>query len=96
MRPPGGSWRKAPVSQSSISMAPLQKVRAKISTLFRESRIIGLACNVADQDSCAKAVETVIAAFGQIDILINNAGVTQPVKLLDIKPAIGTASRTST
>ena len=45
---------------------------------------LGLACNVADQDSCVKAVEAVIAAFGQIDILINNAGVTQPVKLLDI------------
>src|SRR5246500_4443138 len=45
---------------------------------------LGLACNVADQASCAKAIEAVIAAFGQIDVLINNAGVTQPVKLLDI------------
>ena len=48
---------------------------------------IGVACNVADQSSCAKAVETVISAFGQIDILINNAGITQPVKFLDIKAA---------
>ena len=48
---------------------------------------IGVACNVADQNACAKAVETVIAAFGQIDILINNAGITQPVKFLDIKPS---------
>ncbi|MGY2909729.1 SDR family NAD(P)-dependent oxidoreductase [Bradyrhizobium sp. URHC0002] len=47
---------------------------------------IGVACNVADHNACAKAVETVIAAFGQIDILINNAGITQPVKFLDIKP----------
>ena len=47
---------------------------------------IGVACNVADQDACAKAVETVISAFGQIDILINNAGITQPAKFLDIKP----------
>jgi NAD(P)-dependent dehydrogenase (short-subunit alcohol dehydrogenase family) len=37
---------------------------------------LGLACDVA--------VEAVIAAFGQIDVLINNAGVTQPVKLLEI------------
>ncbi|MGY8636909.1 glucose 1-dehydrogenase [Bradyrhizobium sp. 14AA] len=47
---------------------------------------LGVACNVADRDACFKAVEEVIAKFGQIDILINNAGVTQPVKLLDIKP----------
>jgi len=45
---------------------------------------LGLACDVADQASCANAVEAVIAAFGQIDVLINNAGVTQPVKLLEI------------
>jgi NAD(P)-dependent dehydrogenase (short-subunit alcohol dehydrogenase family) len=48
---------------------------------------IGLACNVADQNSCLKAIEAVAAAFGQIDILINNAGITQPVKLLEITSA---------
>jgi len=47
---------------------------------------LGLSCNVADQASCGKAVEAVIGAFGQIDILINNAGITQPVKFLDITP----------
>ena len=47
---------------------------------------LGIACNVADQASCAKAIETVIGAFGRIDILINNAGVTQPVKFLEITP----------
>ncbi|WP_316184629.1 MULTISPECIES: glucose 1-dehydrogenase [unclassified Bradyrhizobium] len=47
---------------------------------------IGVTCNVADQASCLRAVETVVDAFGQIDILINNAGITQPVKFLDITP----------
>ena len=47
---------------------------------------LGLACNVADKQACIKAVEAVMAKFGQIDVLINNAGVTQPVKLLDITP----------
>jgi NAD(P)-dependent dehydrogenase (short-subunit alcohol dehydrogenase family) len=47
---------------------------------------LGVACNVADKQACIKAVEAVMAKFGQIDILINNAGVTQPVKLLDITP----------
>ncbi|WP_407146972.1 SDR family NAD(P)-dependent oxidoreductase [Bradyrhizobium sp. ORS 86] len=48
---------------------------------------IGLTCDVADQKSCAKVIEAIAAVFGQIDILINNAGITQPVKLLDITPA---------
>jgi NAD(P)-dependent dehydrogenase (short-subunit alcohol dehydrogenase family) len=47
---------------------------------------LGLACDVANQKSCAKAVDTVIETFGQIDILINNAGITQPVKFLEITP----------
>jgi NAD(P)-dependent dehydrogenase (short-subunit alcohol dehydrogenase family) len=55
------------------------------STLGKEH--IGVACDVADRTSCATAVESVIAAFGRIDILINNAGVTQPVKFLDITSA---------
>jgi NAD(P)-dependent dehydrogenase (short-subunit alcohol dehydrogenase family) len=45
---------------------------------------IGVACDVADRVSCITAVESVIDAFGRIDILINNAGITQPVKFLDI------------
>jgi NAD(P)-dependent dehydrogenase (short-subunit alcohol dehydrogenase family) len=48
---------------------------------------LGLSCNVADQASCNKAIDAVISLFGQIDILINNAGITQPVKFLDITPS---------
>ena len=48
---------------------------------------IGLACDVTDRDACQRAAEVAIAAFGQIDILINNAGITQPLKLMEIGPA---------
>ena len=47
---------------------------------------IGLACDVADLASCRSAAEQAIASFGQVDILINNAGITQPLKLMDIAP----------
>jgi len=48
---------------------------------------IGLGCDVADRNSCRHAVEKAIAAFGAIDILINNAGITQPLKVMEIEPA---------
>ena len=44
----------------------------------------GFACDVTDPDSCKRAAERAIEAFGQVDILINNAGITQPLKLMEI------------
>jgi NAD(P)-dependent dehydrogenase (short-subunit alcohol dehydrogenase family) len=45
---------------------------------------IGLACNVTDKASCERAIADVLAQTGQIDILINNAGITQAIKVWDI------------
>ncbi len=45
---------------------------------------LGLACDVTDADACARAAAAVIGQFGAIDILINNAGITQPLKLMEI------------
>jgi NAD(P)-dependent dehydrogenase (short-subunit alcohol dehydrogenase family) len=47
---------------------------------------VGIGCDVADLASCRQAAERAIAAFGKIDILINNAGITQPLKLMEIGP----------
>ncbi|TPG57132.1 SDR family oxidoreductase [Roseomonas nepalensis] len=46
----------------------------------------GLACDVADPASCRQAAERAIAALGQVDILINNAGISQPMKTMEIGP----------
>jgi NAD(P)-dependent dehydrogenase (short-subunit alcohol dehydrogenase family) len=48
---------------------------------------IGLSCDVTSKGDCERAVAEVAKAFGKIDILINNAGVTQPVKVWDIAEA---------
>ena len=47
----------------------------------------GYACDVTDRAACGRAVEGVLADFGGIDILINNAGITQPLKFMEIGPA---------
>ncbi len=46
----------------------------------------GYACDVTDQRRCKVVIEQILAEFGQIDILANIAGITQPLKLMDIKP----------
>ncbi|WP_458129948.1 SDR family NAD(P)-dependent oxidoreductase [Pseudomonas sp. Z2-11] len=46
---------------------------------------LGLAANVADEAQVQRAVARAIEHFGRIDILINNAGITQPLKTLDIR-----------
>jgi NAD(P)-dependent dehydrogenase (short-subunit alcohol dehydrogenase family) len=48
---------------------------------------IGVACNVADKQACEKAAAEVLERCGQVDILINNAGITQPVKIMEITAA---------
>ena len=45
---------------------------------------IGLVADVTDKASCEAAVAQVKQRYGRIDVLLNNAGITQPVKFLDI------------
>src|SRR3954469_25726288 len=47
---------------------------------------LGFACNVTDKRAGINAGEQVIREFGRIDVLINNAGISQPLKLMDIQP----------
>jgi NAD(P)-dependent dehydrogenase (short-subunit alcohol dehydrogenase family) len=44
----------------------------------------GFACDVTSRDACASATRRALDAFGRVDILINNAGITQPLKLMEI------------
>lgn len=47
---------------------------------------LGLACNVTDKAACEAAVAEVLRRCGHIDVLVNNAGITQPLKIMDIQP----------
>ncbi len=44
----------------------------------------GYACDVTDKVACQVAASHVLSDFGAIDVLVNNAGITQPIKTLDI------------
>ncbi|WP_119680576.1 SDR family NAD(P)-dependent oxidoreductase [Indioceanicola profundi] len=61
-----------------------EQAQAAASELGEAHR--GIACDVTDKDACTAAIEQVVAEFGRIDVLVNNAGITQPLKLMDIGP----------
>ncbi len=48
---------------------------------------LGLVADVTDKAACEAAAAEVLKAFGRIDVLVNNAGITQPVKTLEITGA---------
>ena len=58
-------------------------VVAEIKGLGRNA--IAFQCNVADSESVANMVKAAIDAFGKIDILINNAGITRDNLLMRMK-----------
>lgn len=65
---------------AGVAMLDMDKAQLEATTKELDpqgSRTITVSCNVSDQDQVKAAVKTVYDAFGSIDILINNAGITR-------------------
>jgi NAD(P)-dependent dehydrogenase (short-subunit alcohol dehydrogenase family) len=50
-------------------------------------RHLGIVADVTDKASCEAAIATVLKALGRVDVLVNNAGITQPRKTVEISAA---------
>ena len=48
---------------------------------------LGLVADVTNKASCDAAIAEVLQAYGRVDVLVNNAGITQPRKTVDITGA---------
>jgi NAD(P)-dependent dehydrogenase (short-subunit alcohol dehydrogenase family) len=46
----------------------------------------GFRCDVADLASCQHVARQVLETFGNVDALLANAGISQPLKFMDISP----------
>lgn len=59
----------------------------KISAYLTENNIqgVGLPLNVTDDASIASCIETIVADFGNVSILVNNAGITRDNIMLRMK-----------
>lgn len=51
-----------------------ERLRRTAERLNAGERFLGVAGDVADPDAARRAFESAIAAFGQVDVLVNNAG----------------------
>ncbi|KIL73537.1 3-oxoacyl-[acyl-carrier-protein] reductase [Bacillus badius] len=67
----------------SGSEAKANEVVEEIKALGRKA--VAIQCNVADSDSVAEMVKQTTEAFGKVDILINNAGITRDNLLMRMK-----------
>ena len=61
-----------------IVILDLDQSQAKDAATDLGQGHLGLACNVTDKQACLNAAERIIGEFGRIDVLVNNAGITQP------------------
>ncbi|MEZ5904881.1 MAG: SDR family oxidoreductase [Geminicoccaceae bacterium] len=48
---------------------------------------VGLACDVTDKAACEAVAAELAGRWGRVDVLVNNAGITQPLKIMEITPA---------
>ncbi|WP_345816457.1 SDR family NAD(P)-dependent oxidoreductase [Paraburkholderia sp. PREW-6R] len=84
----GKATAKALAAQGArVVILDLREEDAKNAAADLGEAHLGLACDVTDKDACVAAAKATLERFGRIDGLINNAGITQPVRTLDINAA---------
>jgi NAD(P)-dependent dehydrogenase (short-subunit alcohol dehydrogenase family) len=70
-----------------VAVLDLARAEPAAAAVMLGDNHLGLVADVTDKASCDAAVAAVLKAFGRIDVLVNNAGITQPRKTVDITGA---------
>ncbi len=75
------------VQGAKVAILDLERADPAAAAALLGQGHIGLVADVTNKASCDAAVDAVLKTFGRIDTLVNNAGITQPVKTLEITGA---------
>ncbi|MDH6146299.1 MULTISPECIES: SDR family NAD(P)-dependent oxidoreductase [Paraburkholderia] len=83
----GKATAKALAAQGArVVILDLRKEDAESAARDLGEGHLGLACDVTDKAACVAAARAIVEKYGRVDGLINNAGITQPLKTMDIGP----------
>ena len=82
-----GTARMMAAQGARIVILDLEKANPAQAAASLGSDNLGVVADITDKAQCEEAVRTIVARYGRIDILLNNAGITQPRKTLDIADA---------
>jgi acetoin reductase-like protein len=75
-------------AEEGASVAVLALHEESAARAAREIGGVGIAGDVADEESVARAVEQTVAAFGRLDVMVNNAGT------IAVAPVVETTAET--
>ena len=73
----------ASVVGTATSEAGAEKIGARIAELGGTGR--GMVLNVNDADAGQRAIDEIVEAYGRIDVLVNNAGITRDTLAMRMK-----------
>lgn len=81
----GKATAKAFAAQGAhVVILDLREEDAQAAAADLGTQHLGLACDVTDKTACVAAARATLERYGRIDGLVNNAGITQPVRTLEI------------
>lgn len=72
---------------ATVAILDLDATAARAAAAELGTAHAGLTCDVRDKAACEDAVRTLIERWGRIDVLVNNAGITEPLQVMEIAPA---------
>lgn len=79
--------RQMAAQGAKVVILDLERANPAAAAAQLGSGHLGLVADVTDKASCDAAIAQVLQTLGRVDVLLNNAGITQPVKTLEITGA---------